>query len=924
MWFKKMTLRSKVLIGGLSPLVFLVFTGVMSMISINSILNSSEWIHFTDDVIQETFMALNAAVDMETGMRGYLLSGKSNFLEPYYNSEKKVFEKILSLKQLVKKHFEQVKRLEKMEAALKSWQNDVFEPLTRLRKQVGETKTMDDVIKSINEERGKQYFDEFRKLIKEFVLEEESLMQKREANRDTTVSRTNQTIIFSLIVSVITGFLLSFLITKSVLKQLGCDPSLLSNFAIKVAQGDITERLNANEDESVATCFDHVADALEKVIIEYNAVVDNISKGELSFRGDQSQFQGAYKELILGANNVANTVTEIVDSIVIPILIINNDFDIIFVNKEASRLLKKSTNEMINHKCYDVFKTNDCRTSDCACSQAMNTGQVVFREAIAEINNTKSLEIDYYGVPLKSTDGSIVGAYEFIIDQTDIRRSSKYQEFEVNKLSSVLKKVADGDLTLRYTPSKQDDISQGAYNNFITISKALNSTISKIEKVNDYQKDEVDSLSAMLQKIADGDMNQVYVPKNADHDTKEVHQNFSNISNAINTTLQKIAKVSSYQQKEVTNLTAMLEMVSRGDITQKYHVNESDNDTLEAYNNFNTIAIALNTTLSDLSQIIRTVKEYAENVAKSSEELSSASTLLSESSDQMSAKTSSVAASVEQMSNNITSMASSTEEISVSANEVSSTAGQMSQSMNSVATAVEQSNMSINEIGKAAKEGANISIDATSMASEATTVMNTLGEAAKEIGEVTEVIKRIADQTNLLALNATIEAASAGDAGRGFAVVANEIKKLANQSAQAAENISKRIEGVQNNTIDAIKTIEQVTNVIKKIDDSVSLISSSVNDQTSVTNDIAANIAQVTSGAKQISLLVDEVANGLIDMSKNSSEVAYGTNDVSSNVQLVDKAVTESNNNIKKVNMSASKLAEIAKQLSELVSTFNV
>ena len=924
MWFKKLSLRSKVLIGGLSPLVFLVCTGIMSMVSINSILDSSHWIHFTHDVIQDTIMSLNAAVDMETGMRGYLLSGKSHFLEPYHNGEKKFFEKISSLKQIIRHHPEQIKRLEKMESALKSWQKNVFEPVTSLRKQVGETKTMDDIITFINDERGKQYFDEFRKLVNEFVLEEESLLEKREAARDITVSRTNQTILFCIFFSVMVGIFLSFLITKSVLKQLGCDPSILSNFAIKIAKGDITGRLNASDDESVATCFDHVADALENVLKEYNTVVHNISRGELAFRGDQSQFQGAYKELILGANNVANTVMGIVDSIVIPILIINNDFDIIYANKEACRLFGKTKNEMMHHKCYDVFKTNDCRTSNCACSQAMNTGQVVSHEAIAQINNTTSLEIDYHGVPLKSKDGSIVGAYEFIIDQTDMKRSKKYQEFEVNKLSSILRKVADGDLTLRYTPSKQDDSSQESYNNFKNISNALNSTISKIEKVNDYQKVEVKSLSAMLQKIADGDMKQVYIPAKPDEDTIEVHHNFSDISNAINTTVQKIAKVSSYQQKEVTNLTAMLEMVSRGDITQKYYVNESDNDTLEAYNNFNTIATALNTTLSDLSQIIRTVKDYAVNVATSSEDLSSASTSLSESADQMSAKTTSVAASVEQMSNNITSMASSTEEISVSANEVSSTAAQMSQSMSSVATAVEESNMSINEIGKAAKEGAKISINATSMANDATTVMNSLGEAAKEIGEVTEVIKRIADQTNLLALNATIEAASAGDAGRGFAVVANEIKKLANQSAQAAENISKRIEGVQNNTIDAIKTIEQVTNVIKKIDDSVSLISSSVNDQTSVTNNIAANIAQVTNGAKQISLLVEEVANGLVDMSKNSSEVAYGTNDVSSNVQLVDKAVTESNNNIKKVSMSANKLAEIAKQLSELVSTFNV
>jgi methyl-accepting chemotaxis protein len=983
MWFKKLTLRSKILIGGISPLFLLLFTGIMSMVSFNAILDSVKWIHFTNEVVQDTILVLNSAVDMETGMRGYLLSGNSHFLEPYHDGEKNAFEKISSLKKSVSHHTEQFKRLEKMENTLKSWQNNVFEPAVSLRKQVGDTKTMEDIVKFVNEERGKQYFDKFRKLVNVFVLEEEKLMNEREAANVAEVSRTDTIIVFCMVISVFLVMCLSLFITKSVLKQLGCDPSILSDFAIKIATGDLTERLNTSEDKSVATCFDQVADALENVLNEYSIIVDNISKGSLTFRGDPSKFQGAYKKLLIGANNVSEIAMGILDSIVIPILIINNDFDIIFVNKEGCQLLGKSTNEMINHKCYDVFKTKDCRTSNCACSQAMNTGQKISSETIATINN-KSLDVDYYGVPLKSTDGSIVGAFEFIIDQTDIRQSKKYQEVEVNMLSSILKEVADGDLTLRYIPSKQEGISEAYYNNFINISNALNATISKIqkindyqkvevsnlsamlqkiaggdltqiyvpekadddtidvhknfsdisnavnttvrkiEKVNDYQKVEVDNLSAMLQKIADGDMKQVYVPQKADDDTIDVHKNFLNISNAINATVGKIAKVNTYQHKEVINLTAMLELVSRGDITQKYSVSESDNDTLEAYNTFKAIADALNTTFSDLSQIIKTVKDYAENVATSSEDLSSASTSLSESADHMSAKTTSVAASVEQMSNNISSMASATEEISVSANEVSSTTEQMSQSMSNIAAAVEESSMSINEIGKAAKEGAEVSINATSMANEATSVMNSLGEAAKEIGEVTEVIKRIADQTNLLALNATIEAASAGDAGRGFAVVANEIKKLANQSAQAAENISKRIEGVQNNTIDAIKTIDQVTGIIKKINDSVSLISSSVNDQTSVSTDIAANIAQVTNGAKQISLLIQEVANGLVDMSKNSSEVAYGTNDVSSNVQIVEKSVNESNDNIKKVSVSANKLTEIAKQLRELVSTFNV
>ncbi|ETR72630.1 MAG: methyl-accepting chemotaxis protein [Candidatus Magnetoglobus multicellularis str. Araruama] len=811
-----------------------------------------------------------------------------------------------------------------MKSLLDSWKKNVFEPAVDLRKQVGQTKTMHDIEVFVGQAKGKEYIDEFREVMNEFVREESSLMKQRTESRDKKIRRTDQTIILCLIVSILLGIFLSIFITSSIINQLGCDPSLLSNAAKKIARGEMPEKLNAKNEESVANCLDHMAEELENLLNEFNAIVNKIGLGILTYRGDDTKFEGAYQGLIKGANSIVDIVIEIVDSAVIPIMIINKNFDISFMNKAGCQLLGMNQNDIASKKCYEIIKTNDCRTDNCACAQAMNTSQKIVREATAQLSNNQSLEIDYYGLPLKTSDGSLVGAFEFIIDQTDIRRSKNYQESEVNKLSLTLNKVAEGDLSLRYTPSTNNAVSEEVSNNFTNISKALNAMISKIEKVNNYQTVEVDNLSAMLQKIANGDMNQTYIPSNADEDTVDVHKNFSNISNAINTTVQKIAKVSSYQEKEVAKLTDMLELVSKGDITQQYQVTEADNDTGEAYTNFKTIADALNQTLADLSQIIQTVKEYAENVANSSNDLSTTSGFLSENSDEVSAKTTSVAAAVEQMSNNISSMASSTEEISVNANEVSSTTNKMSENMNSVAAAVEESTMSINEIGKAAKDGAKISIHATSLANNATSVMNILGDAAKEIGEVTEVIKRIADQTNLLALNATIEAASAGDAGRGFAVVANEIKKLANQSAQAAENISKRIEGVQTNTIDAIKSIEQVTDVIKQINESVTLISTSVDDQTEATKEISNNVSQVSSGAKQISLFIEEVANGLVDMSKNSSEVAYATNDVSSNVQLVERSVSESNNNIKKVSESAKHLADIASQLRELVSTFNV
>lgn len=64
--------------------------GYVCWSSIGSLLQSSNWVDHTHVVIQETQKIKGAAVDMETGMRGYLLAGKDEFLEPYTNGKSRL------------------------------------------------------------------------------------------------------------------------------------------------------------------------------------------------------------------------------------------------------------------------------------------------------------------------------------------------------------------------------------------------------------------------------------------------------------------------------------------------------------------------------------------------------------------------------------------------------------------------------------------------------------------------------------------------------------------------------------------------------------------------------------------------------------------------------------------------------------------
>lgn len=353
-----------------------------------------------------------------------------------------------------------------------------------------------------------------------------------------------------------------------------------------------------------------------------------------------------------------------------------------------------------------------------------------------------------------------------------------------------------------------------------------------------------------------------------------------------------------------------------GDLTTRLDVRTKDE--------LGSLARWFNIFIENLQGMMKDIAEQARTLNTFAADMSSVSVRMSAGADEVSEKSESVATSAEEMSVNINTMASSAEEISVNVQSISSTAEQMSRNMNSVASSVEKMGAAINHISENARDGARVSVDAKKMAETATSTMNNLEDAVKQIGEVIEIIGKIADKTNLLALNARIEAASAGESGKGFAVVANEIKELSDQSGRASRDVVGRIEGVQESTGYAIAAIGDVSHIINTISDSVETISEAVEHQRQATHEISTSVSQTDTGTSHIAAAISEIARGVIDMSRNAGEAAMVTNEVAANIQHVSQTANDSSEGARAVSMSAGELAKIAAQLEELVHKFKV
>ena len=190
-------------------------------------------------------------------------------------------------------------------------------------------------------------------------------------------------------------------------------------------------------------------------------------------------------------------------------------------------------------------------------------------------------------------------------------------------------------------------------------------------------------------------------------------------------------------------------------------------------------------------------------------------------------------------------------------------------------------------------------------------------DSISNIQSFANVITNIADQTALLALNASIEAARAGETGRGFAVVAGEISSLAKQSSDAASETTKIIEELIFNSQNSVKTMEEVTSIIRQQDNYIKNTEKAFDD---VKKEVDTSLSDI----KYISEKIDEmvgIRNHICDVLEKLSDVA-GQNAASS--QENSASVTEVTVIMDDVAKEVDNIKEIVESLNSGIEKFSL
>jgi len=194
--FRKLLSRNVTL-----PLGVGVLSAVFFIILITYLLSVIQWVEHTDRVINNANRSLKLSIDMETGMRGFLLTGDEHFLDPYEVAKPAIASELKGLEALVADNPPQVDRFKRIGALQNAW-NGVAQEIITMRRENG------DYQGAIQAGRGKRLTDEIRSEYDQAVAMEQQLrISRNEDVTRTTVLSVSLYLIFVLSVSGILAYI---------------------------------------------------------------------------------------------------------------------------------------------------------------------------------------------------------------------------------------------------------------------------------------------------------------------------------------------------------------------------------------------------------------------------------------------------------------------------------------------------------------------------------------------------------------------------------------------------------------------------------------------------------------------------------------------------------------------------------------------
>ncbi|SHM99193.1 methyl-accepting chemotaxis protein [Pseudomonas asturiensis] len=266
----------------------------------------------TYQVLSEAQLALEQLINIETGMRGFVITSKDAFLEPLVAGEKRFTEELDALKRLTADNPEQQRRLASLGETYKRWLDDDINPIIAMRRDLTARSLPDDELdKRITSGADKAKMDSMRATLAEISATENTLLAARSQNMIDAKH-------FALMILVCGGLaaaLLSAILATALGRSTSARLQLAIDAATAVADGRLDTVIDTSSHDQLPKAFDRMQNRLREMIQQISQAANQLVVSVQQISGASEQLSGAIQEQSTSASMMAATIEELTVSI---------------------------------------------------------------------------------------------------------------------------------------------------------------------------------------------------------------------------------------------------------------------------------------------------------------------------------------------------------------------------------------------------------------------------------------------------------------------------------------------------------------------------------------------------------------------------------------------------------------------------------
>ncbi|MEN9353232.1 MAG: hypothetical protein RL318_557 [Fibrobacterota bacterium] len=268
----------------------------------------------------------------------------------------------------------------------------------------------------------------------------------------------------------------------------------------ELARGNTSVRLpESRRDElgELARAVNSVATVVHQMVDDAGALSRSAIEGRLRDRMQAGRHQGDFLALANGINGLLDSLVGHIDSLPLPVMLVNNDLQIIHANQALANLSASAIDSLIGVSCRDKLCTSNCGTEDCPARTAMKTEKLVSGQGRATIDG-KDLHLAYTSRPLHDLVGQVIGSLVIFVDQTATVQSQErereiariqsdldnkrggFQAQEIERIGAALEELVEGHLVFNLEAPEGDNDTADISSAFSVLHRSIASMVRNL------------------------------------------------------------------------------------------------------------------------------------------------------------------------------------------------------------------------------------------------------------------------------------------------------------------------------------------------------------------------------------------------------------------------------------------------------------